>query len=553
MFISVKGSFVERLKEGKILPPKDAREVKRQHRWVKVNDTKVRVDISPLSPEGLKKLEKYLSTLYDKAEGRGARSSIARTRNSVRDWISVKDNPEGQVAKQLRNIPSTMKELIATSEHRWVFGEGDDKSNVPWFVSNIEFHERTQYDDAKVDIKLLAASQLGSGSSSRRGDSSFRSLTVSIRGEGWKGKTMKQILKDKGFVLENSRLIKQYEEYREKYLDLMSQVGLQISASGLAISSSTWYRNDIVNLDRDQPAKMVVDDQGQLGATTTQCEIWETPEQEESLEEFWWDVPVQPYLKLFDLEDHEFYFVHVRNAEVYEYDDSVGDKLVLPLAVKDLLWVLVESAGEVFKDVISGKQGGSIVLCAGPPGTGKTLTAEVYSEIMHRPLYKVQSSQLGTTSQKLEEELKRILHRAQQWKAILLIDESDVYVHERGSDVEQNAIVGVFLRVLEYYSGVLFMTTNRETKIDDAILSRATAKIVYEMPSEEDQERLWRILADESQIKITDEIIKKIVHDHPSLSGRDIKNLLKLGGIIAKKKGTEVTPDLIDHLQQFGT
>ena len=45
-----------------------------------------------------------------------------------------------------------------------------------------------------------------------------------------------------------------------------------------------------------------------------------------------------------------------------------------------------------------------------------------------------------------------------------------------------NAVVGVFLRVLEYFNGLLFLTTNRVDDIDEAIVSRCIALIRYHAP-----------------------------------------------------------------------
>src|SRR3546814_2642760 len=52
------------------------------------------------------------------------------------------------------------------------------------------------------------------------------------------------------------------------------------------------------------------------------------------------------------------------------------------------------------------------------------------------------------------------------------LDEADVYIRCRDNDLEHNAIVAEFLRTLEYFNGLLFMTTNRINDVDDAILSR---------------------------------------------------------------------------------
>ena len=44
--------------------------------------------------------------------------------------------------------------------------------------------------------------------------------------------------------------------------------------------------------------------------------------------------------------------------------------------------------------------------------------------------------------------------RAQRWGAVMLIDEADVYIKRRDDDITMNAVVGVFLRVLEYFNGL---------------------------------------------------------------------------------------------------
>jgi len=171
---------------------------------------------------------------------------------------------------------------------------------------------------------------------------------------------------------------------------------------------------------------------------------------------------------------------------------------------------------------------------------------------MQRPLYKVQSSQLGMSPIDVEKQLGEVLERAERWGAILLIDEADVYVHERGSDIRQNAIVGVFLRVLEYYRGVLFMTTNRGTLVDDAIISRLTARFIYTDPNESDRRELWKMLAKQNDIEISDKDIDYLAKNLSKTSGRDIKNLLKMAYVMALKKGEKaVTVDLVKFVSQF--
>jgi len=65
----------------------------------------------------------------------------------------------------------------------------------------------------------------------------------------------------------------------------------------------------------------------------------------------------------------------------------------------------------------------------------------------------------------------------------MLIDEADVYIRKRSDDIAANAVVGIFLRVLEYFDGLLFLTTNRIDDIDEAIISRCIALIRYLAPT----------------------------------------------------------------------
>lgn len=64
----------------------------------------------------------------------------------------------------------------------------------------------------------------------------------------------------------------------------------------------------------------------------------------------------------------------------------------------------------------------------------------------------VSAGELGTDSRYLESELQKILDICHTWGAILLLDEADVFLEKRSMhDIHRNALVGVFLRQLEYF------------------------------------------------------------------------------------------------------
>jgi AAA+ superfamily predicted ATPase len=156
------------------------------------------------------------------------------------------------------------------------------------------------------------------------------------------------------------------------------------------------------------------------------------------------------------------------------------------------------------------------------------LTAEVFSEKIEKSLYVVQCSQLGIEVNSIEEKLQATLKRAERWGSILLIDEADVYIRDRGNDIVHNAIVGVFLRLIEYYNGILFLTSNRGDIIDDAIISRATAWIRYSIPDDKLLRQIWQVLSAQFKVDLNDVDILNLVSELPNISGRTVKNLLKL-------------------------
>ena len=504
-----------------------------------VSRGKVKIDVAEWTEGSLKKLADFL----DKKDAAGDRSA-KMSRGVLQQWLDIRSNPSGSTVSRFENLAESLKAYVATSDKRWVFEQVEDGNMLPWFVDEIEYHPPGEYSRQSVSIGLVA---INSGFPVRRKDANS-GKTVHILPEEFNKKlTMGQFLELKGLHLETDARIKSYEAEVEKFMTFCDEDGVQMSVTGKAFLQDGWSESGFRNVEKSgRPAKMVVDPpEKDKGESSINCEFWD--KSNEKL----WQLPVQPILECFDLEEHADYRVHINNAEAYVYDTEVGSKLVLPEDVKDFIEVLIEHSKNKFVDIVGGKEGGTIILLEGPPGTGKTLTAEVYSEVMERPLYKVQSSQLGTNPQTVEKQLKEVLQRAERWGAILLIDEADVYIHTRGDDIEQNAIVGVFLRVLEYYRGVLFMTTNRGVVVDDAIISRLTARFRYEEPSKTDQTKLWRILADQNSIKLDDAEIDRIVKTTPNLSGRDIKNLLKLAFVAEIRTGNPITSKTVSRVAKF--
>lgn len=132
-------------------------------------------------------------------------------------------------------------------------------------------------------------------------------------------------------------------------------------------------------------------------------------------------------------------------------------------------------------DFIPDKGDSQIFLLHGKPGVGKTFTAECAAEFVQQPLLSLSCSNIGVDSAKVETKLLEFFKMAKLWGALLLLDEADVYLEQRTArDLERNCLVAAFLRCLEDYQGVLFLTTNRVGAFDDALVSRVNVILHYE-------------------------------------------------------------------------
>ncbi|KAL1879874.1 hypothetical protein Daus18300_001713 [Diaporthe australafricana] len=169
--------------------------------------------------------------------------------------------------------------------------------------------------------------------------------------------------------------------------------------------------------------------------------------------------------------------------------ETTLDQLVLPPGHKDIVKSLIsqhfqdKATGRYEaeeKDVVRGKGKGLIILLHGAPGVGKTSTAEGVAEAFNKPLFQITSGDLGTNARELEDALEWHFYLAHKWDCVLLLDEADVFLSVRSpEDFQRNSLVAVFLRVLEYYAGVLFLTTNRIGDFDEAFSSRIHISLYY--------------------------------------------------------------------------
>ena len=199
-------------------------------------------------------------------------------------------------------------------------------------------------------------------------------------------------------------------------------------------------------------------------------------------------------------------------VEDIEERGSGFDSLVLPDGHRETLLALVQTHSKGKKleigfkaesrqmDLVRGKGKGLIILLHGEPGVGKSSTAECVAEFTRRPLFQVTCGDIGESADEVEQRLENHFQLAHKWGCVLLLDEADVFLEARSkTDLKRNAIVSVFLRVLEYYSGILFLTTNRVGAFDQAFRSRIHMSLYYPRIDKDATTSIWEMNIDRAR------------------------------------------------------
>ncbi len=371
----------------------------------------------------------------------------------------------------------------------------------------------------------------------------------------WKDRIVKDCLADLGFrPLETS--LEEFEALILKAQMISNQVGKQYNVvSKGVIMVEHWWHNipELVDIGSpESPTKVVVEPFFEL-------ESQEDPYHRRRRET---ESMIMPYVRIFTLNRKRYAYVDVRDIQDYQYDRTALNRIVLPKKMRATLdQVFAASTADLFGDLIVGKHGGMVVMASGGTGVGKTLTAEVFSEYTERPLYTLEVGELGTSSEMVETNLQKVFNRASRWNAVLLFDEADIFLHERDNDLQRNAIVGIFLRLMDYYPGLMFLTTNREDIIDKAFLSRVTLALRYPDLNREARAQIWwnffelakidlsiNTQGGVSKIEDVEDLLLRTEVPDLELNGRQIRNMIRLSKLVHPE---ELTADNIYNLYEF--
>lgn len=432
----------------------------------------------------------------------------------------------------------------------WLYERGSDGHMHPRLVTGVYIEEPHGYqDEPRIVIKMTSDHPFISGSSRSDSRGTVSSSISLAKGEVTR-KTPADVLINAGYIRETEELKEAYLERLTRFEDVMSTgFAEQFRFTGTPQSDDRWKTENPVT-DRKVVMDIKTRELNALRGTVLSSLGKNTDGEDDG---GLLPVPVETVTRVFDLKGHKFWTVNVNDLTDYEYDESLRDKLILPDDQRELLDVLTTDLGAFSADIVEGKSAGNVVLAKGKPGVGKTLTAEVYAEIVKRPLYSIHSGVLGISADSVRKNLEEAFDRAQRWNAVMLLDEADVFVLERGRDISQNAITAEFLRTLEYFDGLLFMTTNRSDDIDDAIISRCAALIDYRTPGKDNAVKIWRVLAKQmgANDELTPKLLDQLVRGLPNAAPRDMKMLLRLTLRMARSKNQKLSLELFAKCAMF--
>lgn len=420
----------------------------------------------------------------------------------------------------------------------WLYVQGSDGRLTPELITEIVYRDEYRKSSPSVDIRTVAYGIP---------DDRHNQLTVSKRVHSFSASdvTRKRVsvaLADKGLFRESANLKADYETDMARFREVVEEAfSQQFRFKGMIRSSDNYTLRGV-----DFAERKVIHDTSAADRMARRNHM-----ESNTFPELPGQIPEEPAVRVFDLKTHDTYWVHSESLTPYVYDQSLRDKLVLPQDHRDLLDVLTTDLDAFVGDFVEGKSAGNVVLCKGLAGLGKTLTAEVYAEIIERPLYSIHSGHLGTNAQDVDQNLQEIFQRAKRWGCVLLLDEADVFVVRRGNSLEQNAIVAEFLRSLEYFDGLLFMTTNRPDDIDEAILSRCAAIIRYDTPQTDQMRQVWQVMATQFESPLSAELLDELVMTYDRAAPRDIKMLFRLALRVAKNGNVPVNAEIFRRCAMF--
>lgn len=148
---------------------------------------------------------------------------------------------------------------------------------------------------------------------------------------------------------------------------------------------------------------------------------------------------------------------------------------------------------------------GVVLLLYGAPGTGKTYSAGAIANELKRELLMLNVPELrnkyyGETEKLIKKAFCQMREMATDNvnSPVFLLNEADQLIHHRTDSTStcgtiENTIQSIILEELETFPGILILTTNLESHMDEAFFRRFDLKFKFNMPDIECRRKLWKM------------------------------------------------------------
>ena len=193
----------------------------------------------------------------------------------------------------------------------------------------------------------------------------------------------------------------------------------------------------------------------------------------------------------------------------------------------------------------------------GAPGTGKTLTASLFGKLANVDVYRVDlsmviSKYIGET----EKNLEKVFKKAENKNWILFFDEADALFSKRtlisdAHDKYANQEIAYLLQRLEDYNGLVILSSNMRTNVDDAFGRRLQSIIHFPMPKSYERSRLWRnTFSTKTKLEVGLNIDQ--LSDRYELAGGSILNVVQYASLMAldRKENTIREKDILEGIKK---
>jgi AAA+ superfamily predicted ATPase len=246
-----------------------------------------------------------------------------------------------------------------------------------------------------------------------------------------------------------------------------------------------------------------------------------------------------------------------RITSTLEWDDLVVDDHTMRQLNDIKIWL--EHGSKLMNDWGMKKQlkPGYKALFHGPPGTGKTLTAGLFGKLTGLDVYRVDlsmvvSKYIGET----EKNLEKVFAKAEHKNWILFFDEADALFGKRTSisdahDKYANQEIAYLLQRLEDYNGLVILSSNMRSNVDEAFGRRLQSVIHFPMPKSHERFTLWQ-KAFSDQCQLADDLDLYAIAEKYEVAGGSIINVVQFASLMAlnRKENVIRQHDILDGIRK---